>query len=534
MILITSAAYVEGELVSEVGLIPPSFLPIGNKRLYELQVALVESQFPGEDIFLSIPASFEISNYDRDILEKEQVTLLQVPEGLSLGNSILFCWNASAAFFQQLRVLHGDTLFLNCTLGKNDSVSLHANKGVYRRATANASDNKTLSIVEDNWSGDSDIVLSGYFSFEEPLRLMKYLVESGGNFTKSISAYSESCKLSKVTDGIWLDFGHVNSFYSSRTKITTQRAFNELNISERFVEKHSKTNNRKILAEGKWFESLPMALRLHTPHLLELIEDINEARYKLEYLYLLPLSDLYVFSKLPVKQWKSVFEAINSALEDFSNHSSSNSDIDLEQFDSLYSPKTMERLEQFYKQRGNEFKSKTFFISELEKSFTLEQLATDTAKYISKTQKSDIAISHGDFCFSNILYDSRVGCIKCIDPRGMLPNGEMSVYGDKRYDLAKLYHSVIGLYDFIIAGQFTIESSSEIDFPVLGEIDPNLSDYFRASILDKTAYKESEILAITIQLFISMLPLHSDRPERQDAFIANAIRLYKLLMELVK
>ena len=161
-------------------------------------------------------------------------------------------------------------------------------------------------------------------------------------------------------------------------------------------------------------------------------------------------------------------------------------------------------------------------------------MATDTARYISKTQKSDITISHGDFCFSNILYDSRVGCIKCIDPRGMLPNGEMSVYGDKRYDLAKLYHSVIGLYDFIIAGQFTIESSSKIDFPVLDEIDPNLSDYFRASILDKTAYKESEILAITIQLFISMLPLHSDRPERQDAFIANAIRLYKLLMELVK
>ena len=206
----------------------------------------------------------------------------------------------------------------------------------------------------------------------------------------------------------------------------------------------------------------------------------------------------------------------------------------MEQFDGLYLPKTMERLEQFYKQRGYEFKSKSFYISELNRSFTLEQLAISSAKYISKVQKSDIAISHGDFCFSNILYDSRVGCIKCIDPRGVLPNGEMSIYGDKRYDLAKLYHSVIGLYDFIIAGQFTIESSTEINFPVLNEIDPNLSDYFRHSILDKTEYKESEILAITIQLFISMLPLHSDRPERQEAFIANAIRLYKLLMELDK
>ena len=34
------------------------------------------------------------------------------------------------------------------------------------------------------------------------------------------------------------------------------------------------------------------------------------------------------------------------------------------------------------------------------------------------------------------------------------------------------------------------------------------------------------VKAITISLFLSMLPLHADRPDRQMAFIANALRLY--------
>src|SRR5699024_6250012 len=59
-------------------------------------------------------------------------------------------------------------------------------------------------------------------------------------------------------------------------------------------------------------------------------------------------------------------------------------------------------------------------------------------------------VFHGDFCFSNILYDSRGDRIKVLDPRGVSGSNE-SIYGDLRYDIAKLSHSVIGMYDHIIA-----------------------------------------------------------------------------------
>lgn len=55
MILITSAAYVDQEFVSEIGLIPPSFLPVQNRRLYELQVEMLREQDLNDDIHLSIP-----------------------------------------------------------------------------------------------------------------------------------------------------------------------------------------------------------------------------------------------------------------------------------------------------------------------------------------------------------------------------------------------------------------------------------------------------------------------------------------------
>ena len=44
--------------------------------------------------------------------------------------------------------------------------------------------------------------------------------------------------------------------------------------------------------------------------------------------------------------------------------------------------------------------------------------------------------------------------IKIIDPRGHDHNGKNTIYGDLRYDLSKLTHSLIGPYDFIIAGRY--------------------------------------------------------------------------------
>lgn len=42
---------------------------------------------------------------------------------------------------------------------------------------------------------------------------------------------------------------------------------------------------------------------------------------------------------------------------------------------------------------------------------------------------NEISLIHGDFCFSNIMYDFRAGAIKTFDPRGCDFNGKITPCG---------------------------------------------------------------------------------------------------------
>jgi hypothetical protein len=136
---------------------------------------------------------------------------------------------------------------------------------------------------------------------------------------------------------------------------------------------------------------------------------------------------------------------------------------------------------------------------------------------------------HGDFCFTNIFFDHRRQQIRTIDPRGAVVDGQPTIYGDVRYDLAKLNHSVSGFYDLILADRYACVGFDDRDvvlaFPpeTAATFLPALAAEYRVGergILDR------ETIAITIHLFLSMLPLHQDRPDRQRAFVANALRLF--------
>lgn len=538
MKLIASGAYLQGEFVSEVGLIPPSFLPIGNKRLYEYQVDFLgKCSSKNDDLYLSVPDSYEVDEYDLEKLKELNVTLIKVPDGFSLGASLLYCWNAAAQHYNTFTLLHGDTLFLDGSYSLENSLSVHLNRGFYQRARLGEGV-EALQLLNSDWSSNDEQVISGYFNFTQPLYFMKSLIQAKNDFICAIVNYHKDHPLTLVNSGVWLDFGHINSFFGSRTLMTTQRVFNELKISHRKVYKTSSNNPKKIFSEGSWFNQLPLSLRLHTPALLKL-EKGNElfenAHYEIEYLYLLPISDLFVFGRLEHGSWNVVFKAISNVLKGFSRYKPSNiSRGELESCDSLYLKKTLERLKKYAEDSKCNINDKVFLLSNGQQ-ISLVDIAEYSSIFIKKTEEKDIAISHGDLCFSNMLFDSRAQAIKCIDPRGVTSSGDFSLYGDKRYDLAKLYHSVIGLYDFIIAERFDLKiKDNNIDFfdiSLNSALQKEIEASFREIILSVSGYSEKEILSITIHLFLSMLPLHSDKPSRQKAFIANALRLFEKLEE---
>ena len=138
---------------------------------------------------------------------------------------------------------------------------------------------------------------------------------------------------------------------------------------------------------------------------------------------------------------------------------------------------------------------------------------------------------HGDLCFPNMFYNFRQGLIKVIDPRGGVVDGEPLVGGDLRYDLAKLNHSLQG-YDLILAGRYAMSGRGSYDVGI--DVAPparrwSLSQIAGEFELAGQTVADPAITAMTIHMFLSMLPLHADRPDRQDAFLANALRLYSAL-----
>ncbi|GKQ77217.1 hypothetical protein KAM447_37250 [Aeromonas caviae] len=273
-----------------------------------------------------------------------------------------------------------------------------------------------------------------------------------------------------------------------------------------------------------------MAIKKYTPHLLDAGVLPEGGRfYALEYLPYLPLNELFVHGRNPVSYWIQKFSLLNKFFSDAREvcklTSMEMSNISQDTY-SLYRDKTISRLEQYAKETG--FSVSAEITRRDGRPLSVEQIAEDCIKRVL-TMPLIPAVMHGDICFSNILFDSRSERLKMVDPRGINFNGDFSIYGDQKYDLAKLTHSVIGLYDFIIAGRYTLDVDADGHEVIHFDIDSRLSmvqeGFMNVPFLDGVTIKD--VMPLVVLLFLSMLPLHSDRQDRQKAMLLNAVRLYK-------
>lgn len=524
-----SGAYVGQELQTEFGRIPPSFLPLGNKRLFQHQIKLASSK---SKLYLTVPESYKISNTDLGLLSDNNVTIVALPENLSLGESLVAALNLSEHNFEEpLELLFGDTLFKELPTGENFA-SLSTVENNYHWAVTNESTTEWVHSNDGEFDSNEgeNKVLNGYFKFSSPRQLLRSLAKSNWDFLKSLNSYRTETNFRGVTSDSWLDFGHVNTYYSSKANFTTQRSFNDLKINSNWVEKSS-SKDIKIAAEANWFATLPYSLREFTPQFLGSITSNGKVSYKLEYLHFTALNELYVFSELPSKIWKRILAECVTFLRacqlEIASPDSPSNDLNI-----LFGKKTKQRLAEFCHTRNYKTDEKWKFDGILASLDDLIQLSNANLP----SEKPISSILHGDFCFSNILYDFRSNKIKTIDPRGLNASGEITIYGDIYYDIAKLSHSIIGLYDWIIAGYFDVNLK---DREIYLEIDTtsrqsDVQQYFLQLIYEEFSLTLENVIAMQIQLFLSMLPLHCDDKKRQDALFANAFRLYKRLFELTR
>ena len=153
------------------------------------------------------------------------------------------------------------------------------------------------------------------------------------------------------------------------------------------------------------------------------------------------------------------------------------------------------------------------------------RLLPELAEATGLHERDRLTVIHGDLCLSNILFDRRNAIVRLVDPRGSF--GPFGLYGDPLYDLAKLAHSISGDYDHLLHGQFEL-----VELPGGVRLRAHVTERQRGVKAQFTEWLAAQagpeletVRLIEALLFVSMVPLHADRPRSQLAFLARGLGL---------
>lgn len=329
-----------------------------------------------------------------------------------------------------------------------------------------------------------------------------------------------------VVAGDWLDCGNPDRQASSHRTLLQKREFNELSIDSVLgtVTKRSRYVE-KFLDEINYLRLLPPKLAVLFPRVIDYSTDWQDPFLTLEYYGYPTLAEVFVFENVDPAIWEQIFVHLRDILlEGFMAHRRPLGPGVLEE---MYLGKTRKRLESM------EAPEALLRLARHDGPVTInrqlvpnipnlwDRLETEVDRLAENVQG---CVVHGDLCLSNILYDLRSRICKLLDPRGSF--GAAGIHGDPRYDVAKLYHSIYGLYDFITNDLFDVSiegHSVELNIrcrPQHKQIQQRFEKVFFPE------FDRREILLITGLLFASMPALHYDAPRRQMAMYARALQLF--------
>ena len=507
MLIINSSNYIPESFAYDFGEIPDVFLPIGNTRFIDILIKRLHIN--GESIFIIIPDDFN--------KEKVSYSNFSFPE--------IF-------FLKESQFIEIFDLFKN--LGKNKS---EETKYINRLA---------LPVFKDLEFHKYKTFSSGLPSFGLRFNsdFQNIYLTKNQNY-KSLNDLNENIyqlylfNTENTNKLKTIDLRITTHYYYLRAELVGLRFFNKLKIEKNKISK-TVAYSQKGIEEANWFFNT----KKYLPHISPVIIDISKDKktYTCEYLPMVSLSEIYTYGQIDIDCWNLIFDAISSILKDMhlcaldliKENSLSIKKQDLDLSDSnLFINKTIDRLKLFAHSKNLTY---PFEVSLNGKDkINVENIIQYLSLNLKKIKNQEIYM-HGDFCLSNILYDSRMNIIKLVDPRGhKTKDNFFEMIKSHKYDLTKLSHSLLGFYDLINVGEIEAET-----FNIRNNI-VNIKCNYVVDLYHKMIYEKAyeyeflggiklkNYLPTSISLFLSMLPLHSDNEIKQITLLGNAIRIYESL-----
>ena len=365
----------------------------------------------------------------------------------------------------------------------------------------------------------------------EALRQRIESTTNGIQLAVALAPYVAAGELTAIRADSWSDCGNLDKLQTARRRILQERVFNSIEIDELrgTLTKRSK-DTAKFINEINYYRLLPAELSIFFPRLVNFSLKLDDLRMTLEYYTFPTLSELWVFEDVDAKVWRRVFEGLHAVHGIFGGYTA---EISPEDCSDIYWTKTVRRLEEFA--RGAAANAALVGRSDLRVNGAnfkgwpaLAPLIESRVQRLATSVRGQII--HGDLCYANILYDRLTNLFKFIDPRGSF--GSAGIYGDPRYDIAKLMHSVDGGYDFLIHEMFDIHEAGAGAL-TLERFFPPTRDATMAALHEifSASYALNDVRFIEGLLFLSMCPLHRDHPRRQRAMFAIGLQILNEVLE---
>lgn len=467
--------------------------------------------------------------------KRQKVSIAPVINPNSILDSLKAGLDKDSPNDEPIQIILGDTLIYDTYTQMENTVYISDVKNSENWCTAELNSEGHIKTLFDKKQipGNHHWALCGYYNFKSYTLLQTALQTSLQNGATELSEvllrYNNEQPLHTKVVEDWYDFGHLESMIRSKKKLLRPRHFNTLSIDPvmNTITKVSQKSD-KLQDELNWYHLLPEPLKILTPRIITSNDTENTITISQEYYGYPALSELFVYGDIGLSVWESIIEYLFQVHNLFKEYSK---EIPQPTLIEMYATKTRERIDQLLTQ--NDYWESLWNLDTVSINgitypniqLLLKQL--EPAISALATSKSG-SIIHGDYCLSNILYDLNNQIVRLIDPRGSF--GEKGIYGDPRYDIAKLRHSICGLYDYIIGDLFVLkETNRSFEYAIFEDEKNNaLAGYFD-NCLTRHGYRLYEIQLIEGLLFLSMIPYHADFFERQQMmYIKSILILHKL------
>ena len=318
-----------------------------------------------------------------------------------------------------------------------------------------------------------------------------------------------------------LDLANIRDFLTFMHGATPARHFNALSADAQYFTKSS-ADRDKMRAEYTFYQLVPESMQSWLVQPFDFREDRNGASYRMLRYYLADAALQWVHGAFDAESFEAFIERLLFVLNERPRRPCTKAASGAAAR-TLFVDKLAARCAQFLD--SAEGKRINMLAASASPELDLErQLARFRGLYERHARgfESDyMAVGHGDPCFSNILYDQQRYLLKLIDPKGATT--EADLWTHPLYDICKVSHSVLGDYDFINSGLYRVgfTDSNDLLLHLEHTNHPALKQQFLRQ-LRKLGIDPRVVRLGEASLFLSMLPLHSDHPNKVMAFMLRA------------